>query len=62
MLRGTPDASLSLTAANAGGDPAGLAVALRWFFVGLPLVAVYYVFLFRHNRGKAAAAADGEGY
>jgi len=25
-------------------------------------VAAYYVFLFRHNRGKAAAAAEGEGY
>ena len=62
MLRGTPDVSLSLTAANAGGDPEGLAIALRWFFVGLPLVAAYYVFLFRHNRGKAAAAAEGEGY
>jgi len=62
MLRGTPDASLSLTATNAGGDPAGLAIALRWFAVGFPIVATYYVFLFRHNRGKSAAAAEGEGY
>jgi cytochrome d ubiquinol oxidase subunit II len=62
MLRSVPDPALSLTAANAGGDPEGLAVALRWFLVGLPLVAAYYVVLFRHNRGKASAAAEGEGY
>ncbi len=62
MLRATPDAALSLTAANAGGDPAGLRTALVWLAVGLPLVAAYYVFLFRFHRGRAAAAAEGEGY
>jgi cytochrome d ubiquinol oxidase subunit II len=62
MLRATPDPARSLTALNAGGDPAGLHVALRWLAVGLPFVAAYYVFLFRFHRGKAAAAADGEGY
>ena len=62
MLRATPDTALSLTAANAGGDPAGLKTALAWLAVGLPLVAAYYVFLFRFHRGRAAAAAEGEGY
>ena len=62
MLRATSDAALSLTAANAGGDPEGLRVGLGWFAVGLPLVAAYYAFLFRHYRGKAVAAAEGEGY
>jgi cytochrome d ubiquinol oxidase subunit II len=62
MLRATPDASLSLTAAIAGGDPEGLRIGLGWFALGLPLVAAYYVFLFRHYRGKAVAAAEGEGY
>ena len=62
MLRATPDAALSLTAANAGGDPAGLKTALVWLAVGLPLVAAYYVFLFRFHRGRAAAATEGEGY
>jgi len=62
MLRATPDAARSLTALNAGGDVDGLRTALGWFAVGLPLVFGYYVFLFRFHRGKAAAAADGEGY
>ncbi len=62
MLRATPDAALSLTADNAGGDPAGLKTALTWLAIGLPLVAAYYVFLFRFHRGRAAAAAEGEGY
>lgn len=62
MLRAEPYAARSLTALNAGGDPAGLRVALVWLAVGLPLVAAYYVFLFRFHRGRAAAAAEGEGY
>lgn len=62
MLRATPDAALSLTAANAGGDPAGLKTALVWLALGLPLVAGYYVFLFRFHRGRATASAEGEGY
>lgn len=62
MLRSESDPARSLTAANSGGDPAGLRAALVWLAVGLPLVAAYYVFLFRFHRGKAAAAAEGEGY
>jgi cytochrome d ubiquinol oxidase subunit II len=62
MLRAEPDATRSLTALNAGGDPAGLRTALGWFTLGLPLVAAYYVFLFRFHRGKSVAPADREGY
>ena len=62
MLRATGDPSLSLTARNAGGDPAGLKTALGWFVVGLPLVVSYFVLVLRLHRGKAVAAADGEGY
>jgi cytochrome d ubiquinol oxidase subunit II len=62
MLRATPDATLSLTARNAGGDAEGLRKALGWLAVGLPLVFSYYVFLFRFHRGRASAATDGEGY
>jgi cytochrome d ubiquinol oxidase subunit II len=62
MLRSESDPARSLTATNAGGDPVGLRAALVWLAVGLPLVAAYYVFLFRFHRGKAAAAAGGEGY
>lgn len=62
MLRAEPDGARSLTALNAGGDPAGLRTGLAWLAIGLPLVAAYYVFLFRFHRGKATAAAEGEGY
>jgi cytochrome bd-type quinol oxidase subunit 2 len=61
MLRATPETALSLTAVNAGGDPAGLRTALGWLAVGLPLVAAYYVFLFRFHRGRSAAAAENDG-
>jgi cytochrome d ubiquinol oxidase subunit II len=62
MLRATGDSSLSLTVRNAAGDPSGLRVALGWFAVGFPLVLLYFWILFRLHRGKAVAAADGEGY
>src|SRR5262249_21889012 len=62
MLRATPDVARSLTALNAGGDPAGLKVALEWVALGLPLVGADYVLLFRFHRGKTAASGGGEGY
>ena len=62
MLRSTSDAALSLTAHNAGGDPAGLRTALYWLAIGLPLAVLYFVIVFRVHRGKAVAAADGDGY
>ncbi len=62
MLRSSPEPARSLTAANAGGDPAGLRVALVWLATGLPLVFAYYAFLFRFHRGRATAPADGDGY
>ena len=62
MLRATGDPSLSMTVANAAGDPSGLRVALGWFAIGFPLALAYLAVLFRIHRGKAQAAADGEGY
>ena len=62
MLRATGDPALSMTAYNASGDPAGLRTALGWLSIGLPLAILYFVFLFRFHRGKAAAPAGGEGY
>ena len=62
MLRATGGDALSLTAYTAGGDPAGLRVALTWFAVGLPLALIYQVVIFRLHRGPATAARDGEGY
>lgn len=62
MLRASGGDALSLTAYSAGGDPEGLRTALGWFAVGFPLVLLYFVAVFRLHRGKAVAAAEGEGY
>jgi len=62
MLRAVPDASRSITALNAGNDAAGLRTALGWWVLGFPLAIGYFVLLFRLHRGKAAAAAEREGY
>jgi cytochrome d ubiquinol oxidase subunit II len=62
MLRATGGDALSMTAYTGGGDEASLRIALRWFLVGLPLVVAYFAIVFRLHRGKAVAAADGEGY
>jgi cytochrome d ubiquinol oxidase subunit II len=61
MLRAATVAP-SLTAQNAAAAPHSLRVALLWWPVGLLLAIGYYVVLFRLHRGKAQAAAEGEGY
>jgi len=62
MLRASGDPALSLTAHGTATDAMGLRVALRWWVVAFPLAIGYLVLLFRLHRGKAAAAAEGEGY
>jgi len=62
MLRAIGGEALSLTVHNGGGDPEGLRTALAWFAVGFPLAILYFVIVFRLHRGKAGAAAEGEGY
>lgn len=62
MLRAVPDATLSITALNAGTAPHGLRVATGWWAVGFPIAVAYFVILFRIHRGKAVAAREGEGY
>jgi cytochrome d ubiquinol oxidase subunit II len=62
MLRATGDPALSITASSGGGDPEGLKTALGWFAIGLPLAVFYFVVVHRLHRGKAVAAAEGEGY
>jgi len=52
LLRAIDDPSRSLTAYAAASAPSGLATALGWFSLGAPLVAVYFVIVFRLNRGK----------
>jgi len=62
MLRATGGDTLSITAYTGGADEAGLRTALCWFLIGLPLALAYLVVVFRLHRGRAVAAADGEGY
>ena len=62
MLRAIPDPARSITAYAAANDPAGLRVALGWWSLGFPLAILYFVVLLRLHRGRAVAAADGEGY
>ena len=62
MLRSSVDPGLSLTALNASADAHGLASGLKWWFLGFPLALGYLALLFHLHRGKAKAAADGEGY
>jgi cytochrome d ubiquinol oxidase subunit II len=62
MLRATGDEALSLTAYNASAARSSLEVAIRWWLVGIPLVVIYFVTVFRTHRGKAVAAVGREGY
>src|SRR5262245_49657434 len=62
MLWSVPDAELSLTAYNSSVPAGSLRIALRWSLVAFPLVAAYFVTLFRLHRGKAVAATAREGY
>lgn len=62
MLRAVPDAANSITVADSGNSAAGLRSALGWWVVGFPIAIAYFAILFRVHRGKAVAAAEGEGY
>ena len=62
MLRSTLDSAWSLTAFNASVSREGLTAGAKWWFLGFPLVVGYFFIVFRLHRGKARAAADGEGY
>ena len=61
MIRATTTAA-SLTALNSAAARESLRAGLLWWPFGFVLAALYYVILFRLHRGKAQAAAEGEGY
>ncbi|MBI5434121.1 MAG: cytochrome d ubiquinol oxidase subunit II, partial [Planctomycetes bacterium] len=61
-LRSSLDPSSSLTAKEHAAAPAALRAGLAWWPVGLALAIGYAALLFRMHRGKAQAAAEGEGY
>lgn len=62
MLRSTLDPGWSLTALNSASAAPGLRKGLVWWLIGFPLALGYFAMLFRLFRGKAQAAAEGEGY
>ena len=62
MLPSLTDPALDLTALNSAVEPHGLITGLKWWCLGFPLAVAYLAFLFRLHRGKAKAAAEGEGY
>jgi len=62
MLRSTLDPAWSLTALNASVESHGLRAGMVWWFIGFPLVLVYFGYLFHIHRGKVKAASEGEGY
>lgn len=62
MLRSTLNPAWSFTAYNASVSQAAMMAGTKWWFLGFPLVLGYFSIVFRLHRGKARAAADGEGY
>ena len=62
MLRSSLDPGWSLTAQNASVAASGLRKGFVWWIIGFPIALGYFSMLFRLFRGKAQAAAEGEGY
>lgn len=63
LMLGSVDPSIpSLTALNSASGPESLRAGLWWWPVGLVLAIGYTAVVFRLHRGKAQAAAEGEGY
>ncbi len=62
MLKSTLDPRFDLTALNASVGAHGLRAGLVWWLIGFPIAIGYLAILFRFNRGKVKAAAEGEGY
>lgn len=62
MLGSTIDPTFSLTAHNSSVGGHGLRTGLVWWLIGFPIALGYFALLFRIHRGKAKAAAEGEGY
>jgi len=62
LLRSSGDPTFAITAASAANDRHGLATALSWWLIGIPLAIGYFVLTFRLHLGKAPVAGEGEGY
>jgi cytochrome d ubiquinol oxidase subunit II len=62
MLPSTLDPAASLTAHNASAGAGSLRAGMVWWFIGFPIVLVYFGFLFWLHRGKVSAPEEGQGY
>lgn len=62
MLRSTLASGDTITAYSGAADEHGLRLALVWWPIALALAASYFVFIYRHYRGKVNAATDTQGY
>jgi len=60
VLPSNTDPGLGLTVWNTATASHGLRVALAWWIPGMALVVGYFMFAYRHFRGKVQA--EGEGY
>ncbi len=58
LLLATAEPAHSLTIHNAAASPYGLRVGLWWWSIGISLVAVYTVYVYRSFRGKVSLGSD----
>ena len=62
ILIATKDPTLNLTIYNASTSPYSMQVGLVWFSLGITLVAIYTVYVYRSFWGKVDPASVEEGY
>ncbi|HVN79686.1 MAG TPA: cytochrome d ubiquinol oxidase subunit II [Terriglobia bacterium] len=59
VLPSNSDSSLSLTLYNAAAPAYGLRVGLVWWFIGIFLVSVYFIYTYRSFAGKVQTEESG---
>jgi len=62
LLRATGGGSSSILATAAASPRAGLAAALVWFSIGLPLAVTWFVLLYRLHRAKEPVGEESHGH
>jgi cytochrome d ubiquinol oxidase subunit II len=61
VLPSTLDPAFGLTVSGAAAPAHGLRLGLAWWIPGMLLVTGYFVFIYRHFRGKVDLEGSGEG-
>jgi cytochrome d ubiquinol oxidase subunit II len=62
VLPASTNPAYSLTIQNTKAADYGLRIGLIWWAIGMALVCIYFVFLYRHFAGKVDVRSEGEGY